>query len=718
VLARTRRRLVALLAALCVAAFVADVASAAGSPPSTTATTATTATAYAKYYVVTSSYQGKPETLFEIASRFLRNSDRWEDVFTLNAGVVQRDGGELSDPTVLHQGWALVLPWDALGDGVQYGLPPLGTVLSAGAQPPATAPAPPAGTSSTACAGTPATSDQTQQAQWAMLRLAPNRAWPYSRGQGVSVAVVDSGVDASVPQLAGRVAQGSDIVGGTGRGNIDCLGSGTAMASLIVGQAGSGFTGGVAPDATVLPVRIAVTDTAVSATDQASAIQVAVDGGAKVIVLGALVDPTQAQVAAAIARAVTANVVVVTGTLAAADVQPAGVLRVGAIGIDGRAYGGYPAGAADVVAPGVDVASLGISGTGQVLSTGDQYAVALAAGEAALVRSKYGDLTAAQVVRRIEASADRVGATAPDPTYGYGLIDPYAAVTMVIPDEASTPAPVPVTAAAQGWSGRRIAALAAAIVIALLLLLLLTLRIRSMVRADGAVAAAEAEPAAASGTEALTERLPAQRAGPASPAAARGRERATSAGEASDAAPVAASAKRAAATDGQGAGRLPASVPAPGRAGGDRPAPGREPIRALPPQDGAPRAPRGEAPWAPPRDETPRPPRPGTPPQAPLRDVPPRTPRDAAPQAPRRDAPTGEQRRVETPRAPWDEAPRAPRAEGPGAPRRIETVRAPWDEATGGSRRDDAPRAPRRDEAARLPRRDETPRAPRRDEEE
>src|SRR5260221_3897345 len=77
-----------------------------------------------KYYVVAAAYQGKPENLQEIAGRFLGSTARSQEIFDLNVGVLQPDGGKLTDPAVLHAGWDLVLPWDAVGAGVHYGLLP------------------------------------------------------------------------------------------------------------------------------------------------------------------------------------------------------------------------------------------------------------------------------------------------------------------------------------------------------------------------------------------------------------------------------------------------------------------------------------------------------------------------------------------------------------------------------------------------------------------
>src|SRR6266571_3833775 len=72
---------------------------------------------YQKYYKVAASYQGRPENLAEIADRFLGGSGRSPEIFDLNAGRRQPDGGTLTDPSKLHAGWYLVLPWTRTATG-------------------------------------------------------------------------------------------------------------------------------------------------------------------------------------------------------------------------------------------------------------------------------------------------------------------------------------------------------------------------------------------------------------------------------------------------------------------------------------------------------------------------------------------------------------------------------------------------------------------------
>ena len=79
---------------------------------------------YVKYYVVSAGYQGKPESLAEIAGRLLGEGSRSAELYSLNSGRRQPDGGALADPAKLKSGWTLVLPWDAYGAGVRYGVLP------------------------------------------------------------------------------------------------------------------------------------------------------------------------------------------------------------------------------------------------------------------------------------------------------------------------------------------------------------------------------------------------------------------------------------------------------------------------------------------------------------------------------------------------------------------------------------------------------------------
>ncbi|MEU5826067.1 S8 family serine peptidase [Micromonospora tulbaghiae] len=448
---------------------------------------------HVKYYTVEATHQGEPENLTEIAERFLGDGSRAAELFALNTGRIQPDGATLTDGAKLRAGWVLVLPWDAYGSEVRQGVPPAakpapGTSTPAGRQPAAgdAAVRPPKGCRTAATSGA--------RSQWAGPRVAADHAWPHSRGRDQLVAVVDSGVAGGLPALAGRVTTGVDRATGGARGDADCLGTGTAMAGLIVAQPVKGSTvAGVAPDAAVMPVRVAGRTPGASAAASVAGIRAAVGSGASVVAVGPQVDLGQAEVVSAVNEAVEAGAVVVVGAVGESAPDPDvplhdAVLRVGGIGADGGTADGYRTGGVDVVAPGVDVTSLGITGTRPVSGTGTHLAVAYVAGQAALIRSAYPDLDPAQVRNRVLKTAKTTGGVAPE-------IDLTASVTAVLPEEAPR-AQAAEQASGSTGIGRRAALLALA-GLAALAALLLGLRARRSARSgagrpEAAPAGAEA----------------------------------------------------------------------------------------------------------------------------------------------------------------------------------------------------------------------------------
>ncbi|GIH18840.1 type VII secretion-associated serine protease mycosin [Rugosimonospora africana] len=310
----------------------------------------------------------------------------------------------------------------------------------------------------------PATARLTQRS-WAQNRLDVERVWPLTTGLGQRVAVVDTGVDGKHPQLRGHVTTGYDVLTNTYDGDSDCHGHGTFVAGIIAAQpaSGIGFTG-VAPGATVVPIRETNTDT-VAVDDLANAISAAVQfPGVDIINVSTTTTGDDPRLRAAVNRALAANIVVVAA--AGNDAQngdaakyPAvypGVLAAGAIDSAGNRAGYSETVGIGVVAPGQDLISTGAGGTGLVASAqgGTSFAAPYVAGVAALVRAYHPNLSAAQVVHRIEATADHPAGALPDRQFGWGVVDPYAAVTAVLPEEGQQPlaapsrSPVPLAAPA------------------------------------------------------------------------------------------------------------------------------------------------------------------------------------------------------------------------------------------------------------------------------
>ncbi|HWG12352.1 MAG TPA: S8 family serine peptidase [Streptosporangiaceae bacterium] len=277
---------------------------------------------------------------------------------------------------------------------------------------------------------------------WAQQALSFASVWPLTRGAGVTVAVVDSGVDAN-PQFGNRIIEGPDLASGLAAtpADADCVGHGTSVASIIAAAPVAGVSfAGVAPAADVLSVKITNSDTFASSV-AAQAVRAAVTAGAQVINLS-LATVSSPALASAVQFAQASNVVVVAAAGndnpdgAVGPFYPAaypGVLSVGAVGPDGSlASFSDTRTPVSVTAPGADVTAAYPGVFPKAYnpgSNGTSFATAFVSGAAALVRAAHPDLDQAEVVARITATAN--GAAGPGT--GHGLVNPVQAVTAVLP---------------------------------------------------------------------------------------------------------------------------------------------------------------------------------------------------------------------------------------------------------------------------------------------
>ncbi|PWR07103.1 type VII secretion-associated serine protease [Micromonospora acroterricola] len=277
--------------------------------------------------------------------------------------------------------------------------------------------------------------------QWHLKYLRATEAHRITRGRGVIVAVPDTGVQPH-PDLRKNLLQGVDIIaGGTGNGQNDQNSHGTGMAGLIAAHGQGKDLGalGLAPEASILPIRDTPSDGQGDPNALATGIDFAVRNGADVISISSVGGPgisLQRSVRAALA----ANVIVVASAgnrpEDAAVGYPAsekGVIAVGGIDRAGnRAAISVTGPEVDVVAPAVDIYSTSINGKYRK-GTGTSDATAIVAGAAALIRSKYPYLPAQEVAHRLTATAIDKGPPGRDDEYGYGVIDLVAALTADVP---------------------------------------------------------------------------------------------------------------------------------------------------------------------------------------------------------------------------------------------------------------------------------------------
>ncbi|MFJ8579277.1 type VII secretion-associated serine protease mycosin [Micromonospora sp. NPDC093277] len=298
---------------------------------------------------------------------------------------------------------------------------------------------------------------------WALDRLDPAGAWRITRGAGVTVAVIDSGVSPSHPLLRGQVLDGTDFNNlARSKGQCDLVGHGTLVAGIIAGREDTDTAyKGIAPEAKILPIRVLADgkktfDESIPA-QIGLAITWAVDHGADVInlSLATLDDPALKK---AVDRALDEGVILVAAAGNRQENQqdqpayPAaypGVIAVAGVDDKDEHVGTSVTGDyVDVAAPGLNI--VGPAPQGGYLAEpqgGTSFAAAYVSGVAALVRAAHPKLSPKEVAHRLTHTADNPpeGRNA---EVGYGVVDPYRAVTSLLgtrsdPPVGAMPEPVP-----------------------------------------------------------------------------------------------------------------------------------------------------------------------------------------------------------------------------------------------------------------------------------
>ncbi|MFF5174101.1 type VII secretion-associated serine protease mycosin [Micromonospora sp. NPDC000089] len=291
-----------------------------------------------------------------------------------------------------------------------------------------------------------ARADRVRDDQFQLGELRAETAWRTSTGRGVTVAVVDSGVDGRHPDLAGQVLPGIDLVSPGGAAEPDPVGHGTTVASLIAGR-GDDSRGvvGLAPEARILPVRVLDDENRYDdAMIVAKGVRWAVDNGARVINLSLGGSGDSPALAAALDYAFARDVVVVacTGNVATSTgprvwypAREPGVIAVAGLDRDSENMWAGSITGHDTV---LTAPATGLVGARPPNSywgvQGTSFASPLVAATAALVRSRYPQLSAGDVVNRLISTAKDIGPTGRDDRFGYGLVDPVAALTADVPE--------------------------------------------------------------------------------------------------------------------------------------------------------------------------------------------------------------------------------------------------------------------------------------------
>ncbi|ROV68031.1 MULTISPECIES: S8 family serine peptidase [Streptomyces] len=289
-------------------------------------------------------------------------------------------------------------------------------------------------------AAQPAAADA-QSKQWYLASMQTEDMWKVTTGEGIKVAVIDSGVNSSTPSLQGQVLKGIDATEAPGDETDDYSGHGTTMAELIAGTGKGGGLKGLAPGAKIIPFRVALDEfekqkPSITIQDVANAIRAAADSDARIISMsvgGFYSSPVERE-AIKYAKSKGKLLFAAVGNEGHKENKagyPAAYPEVVGVASADRAgkvsYFSQHAGTVDLASPGSDVPSW-CDNSFKSYCDGDggtSAATAIASASAALVWSLHPDWTANQVLNVLFDTAGRDWKDGERSKYlGHGLIRP------------------------------------------------------------------------------------------------------------------------------------------------------------------------------------------------------------------------------------------------------------------------------------------------------
>lgn len=291
--------------------------------------------------------------------------------------------------------------------------------------------------------------------QYALVNIRAPQAWDITTGSSaVTIAIIDSGVDLSHPELASKLLPGYDFVNGDAIPQDD-NGHGTHVAGIAAAASNNGLgMAGVSWGARILPVKVLNASNSGFYDDVAEGIKWATDQGAQVINLSLGGSGASQTLEEAIEYATSRGVALIAaaGNTGGAVLYPARYPSVIAVANTNAANQRVPSSAfgpeIDLAAPGAGIYSLAIGG-GYTTLGGTSMSAPHVSGALALLLSLPG-VSTGQARAYLEASALDIDTPGWDVFTGYGLIQLDAALLLAVPTPAITSTPIPSLTAAAG----------------------------------------------------------------------------------------------------------------------------------------------------------------------------------------------------------------------------------------------------------------------------
>lgn len=271
---------------------------------------------------------------------------------------------------------------------------------------------------------------------WHLSKISTASAWDRARGNGIVIAILDTGVDCNHPDLASKCVPGWNVISGN-TDTADIHGHGTMVAGTAAAVTNNGV-GVAAPgwDARIMPVRISNVGDAgcTSATNIANGLRWAADHGARVasISYAASMSSTVRNAAQYFQSRTSGVVDASSGNQATfyPDADNPYIITVGATDSnDNLASFSNTGNNIDVVAPGVGIKTT-TNGGGYSSGSGTSFSAPVVAGVVALVLSANPSLTSSQVQDIIKQSVDDRGSAGWDTSYGWGRVNAAKAVCL------------------------------------------------------------------------------------------------------------------------------------------------------------------------------------------------------------------------------------------------------------------------------------------------